>query len=163
MINHHLIQTYAESLLHTSSVRFVREIPLHLPGCSLSIWATTRQLPACHVAIFEANDELVCTTESMPDFERMLKVLGPSVFTGDILSRLFREAAPGMLRVVDSKKNIGWLARYDSIWHEPHQGDGGIIFFCADLLRGRFYRMMISSAFELFSEDLGPGKRMAKQ
>lgn len=161
MINLPLVRQCAEENLGTKEVRLVREIPIGREDCSLSLWAEAGPMPARSVAIFELLDEAVCTSADFQSFERLLKVLKPNLQATGTLASLIRVAAPGRMSMVDSPKSLGWLPRYEPLWHEPCLVGNKMEFFCADFASGRFIRVGISSSFDLKVEDIGPGKKLA--
>jgi hypothetical protein len=99
----------------------------------------------------------------LPSFERLLKVLRPNVLAADMLKSLFREAAPGRMSVVDSKKSLGWMPKYEALWHEPRYVGNSMEFFCNDFASGRFFRVAISDSYVLELEDVGTGKKMSRR
>jgi hypothetical protein len=163
MINVSITRACAEEALQTKKVRLVREIPTDREDCVLSIWADTVIKPASYVTILQTLEGVIWANRNFQSFERFLKELRPNLLCGDNLGRLFREAAPGRMCVVDSQTSLGWIAKYEHLWHEPRQQDGKIVFFCADLEMGRFLRVTITNTYDVEFDDVGPGKKMSRR
>src|SRR5262245_53156339 len=111
MINEARVRDRAKAELATNEVRFVREIPIGRPGCSLSLWIEHGPMPPRGVALLETDECLICTSNDPSSFGRLFKIVRPDLTNYVLLGKLFREAAPGRMRVVDSEASLGWLPR----------------------------------------------------
>jgi hypothetical protein len=163
MIDAILVRQRAEVALGADNVHLVREIPTGRDDCSLSMWVETGAKPASFVTLLEVPEEVVCTTASFHSFERLLKVLKPNLLATDNLKCLFREAAPGRMGLVESRKDLGWIPKYEAVWHEPRYVGSRMEFFCNDFASGRFYRVTVSDSYDLEIEDIGPGKKLPRR
>jgi hypothetical protein len=163
MMNQSLVRQQAKVKLKADQVRLIREIPLGCSGCSVSIWVAHGPIPPQRIALLETFDGVVCTSNSFLEFTRLFNVLKPDVTDYELLRVLLQEAAPGRMVVVDSRRSLGWLARYESVWHPPKHEQGITTLFCNDFEKGRFYRISFSEQGDVEVKVIGPGKRVARR
>lgn len=147
----------------TSKVYLAREIPSGREDCTISIWAEVGKKPPATVALLETHHGVLCSDKDLILFQRTLKILVPSFDNLKVLFGLFQAAAPGILSIVESKKSYGWLAKYEELWHEPRIVEGHLEFFCCDYASGRFIKVLLTAAYDLEIEDMGPGKKLPRR
>jgi hypothetical protein len=161
MTDPNFVRKFAEDILGTNEVYLVQEVSTGHDSCSLTMWSRSGSKPSMFVTLFEFSQEVICTTSDFQSFGLMLKVLRPDILQTDLLANLFRKAAPGRMSVVVSKSCLGWLKKYETIWHEPRKIENRVEFFCNDFILGRFFRVSISDNYDLELVDLGPGKKFS--
>lgn len=125
----------------------------------LTLWRGRRAKPARTIAVFHDGDEILVTTKSLAEFEKMLRRVKPSFNDIEFISWLVENAAPPRRKVL---RNVGDVdVRYRSAWSAPSAHDQDVSLFCHDFAKGRVENFIIHRDYTLTVRDIGPGRRIA--